>query len=66
MKELNLNMATLNGNEIIYRSGSAAPIELPEVILISGDINTISSFVTKRYNTALPDEHGFKKSILTR
>jgi hypothetical protein len=61
MKELNLNMATLNGNEIIYRSGSAAPIELPEVILISGDINTISSFVTKRYNTALPDEHGLQK-----
>lgn len=49
MQKLELNLMELNGNEIIYRSGSAAPIELPEEIEISGDINTISSFINKRY-----------------
>jgi hypothetical protein len=56
MKELNLNVATLNGQEIVYRSGSAAPIELPEPIEIHGDINTISSFVNKRYASTSPIE----------
>lgn len=49
MKELNLNLATLDGNELVYRSGSAAPVEMPEIIKIEGDINTIKSFVEKRY-----------------
>lgn len=58
MKELNLNLATLNGNEIIYRSGTAAPVELPLGITIDGDINSISAFVSNRYKTSTPEGHG--------
>lgn len=60
MKELNLNLASLEGNEIIYRSGSAAPIELPEMIVIEGDINTISAFVKSRYQASTPEGHGLQ------
>lgn len=49
MQKLELNLAQIEGNEIIYRNGSAAPIEIPNVGIISGDINTISSFMSKRY-----------------
>jgi hypothetical protein len=50
MKELNFNIENMDGvKEIIYRPGSATPIELPEMDLIEGDINTIKSFLDKRY-----------------
>jgi hypothetical protein len=34
---------------ITIREGQAAPIELPDMDVIEGDINTISAFVKKRY-----------------
>lgn len=51
MQKMELNLPPdFKGNEIIYRTGSAAPIEqLPLMETIEGDINTVASFVKKRY-----------------
>lgn len=47
MKEISLNIEH-SGNELIIRQGEAAPIIQPETVEISGDINTISEYVSKR------------------
>jgi hypothetical protein len=49
MEKLEIHLPAIEGNEIVYRTGSAAPIELPDAIEIHGDINTIANFIGKRY-----------------
>jgi hypothetical protein len=50
MEKIELNVENIDGaKEIIYRRGDASPIELPEMNVIEGDINTIASFISKRY-----------------
>lgn len=47
---MELHLPKFEGNELIYRTGTAEPIEpLPVMERIEGDINTISSFIKKRY-----------------
>ncbi|MFT3704678.1 MAG: hypothetical protein QM802_20100 [Agriterribacter sp.] len=48
MEELQLSLPSFNGNEIIIREGAAVPHKDPEKMNISGDINTVTAFVTKR------------------
>lgn len=52
MQKIDLTLPQINGNEIIIREGSAVPVSLPEVITLSGDINTVATFVKKRYTSA--------------
>jgi hypothetical protein len=48
METLNLKVEQLSGNEIIIREGQALPPVEPKQISISGDIKTVSTFVSKR------------------
>ncbi|MBS1915697.1 MAG: hypothetical protein JST87_05430 [Bacteroidetes bacterium] len=50
MQNINLKIEQVNGNEIIIRDGKALELSLPEKINISGDINTVKTFLSKRYN----------------
>lgn len=48
MENLNLKLDSFTGNELVVRTGSALPLKEPNIIVISGDINTISSFINNR------------------
>jgi len=48
MEKLNITMEKLDGNELILRTGSAMPIEVPKKIKIAGDIKTVSEFIKNR------------------
>lgn len=48
MEKLNITMEKLDGNELIIRSGSALPLEIPKKIKIEGDIKTVSEFIKNR------------------
>lgn len=55
------------GGEIVYRTGSAAPIEqLPEMDIIEGDINTVASFVKKRYWNGSPSPEALGLQFIDR
>lgn len=56
MDNLTLKVDTASG-EIIFREGEALPQVAPEKIVISGDINTVATFVNKR-RIALPGMPG--------
>lgn len=48
METVNLKLESLTGNEIIIREGVALEQKEPQKIELSGDINTISSFLKNR------------------
>lgn len=48
METINLKIDQIEGNEIIIREGQALPPVAPKKIELSGDINTVSSFLAKR------------------
>lgn len=48
MENLHLKLESVNGNEIVFREGEALPPVAPKKIVISGDIKTVSSFLSKR------------------
>jgi hypothetical protein len=48
MENINLKLESINGNEITIREGTALPLVAPNKIAITGDIKTVSSFITKR------------------
>lgn len=48
MENINLKWESINGNEIIIREGQALPQREPVKINISGDIKTVSSFISGR------------------
>ena len=57
---MELHFPNYAGNDIVYRTGSATPIELPKMERIVGDINTLKSFVEKRYQISTPEGHGLQ------
>lgn len=61
METINLKLESINGNEIIIREGQALPAKEPVKNIISGDINSISSFISIRKNQKLIDE---KKALV--
>lgn len=50
MENLHLKVEQLQGDTIILREGQALPLREPIKINISGDINTVKSFIDKRKN----------------
>lgn len=50
MQNLNLKVESVSGinNELVIRTGAPLPVHEPVVINISGDINTVSSFLKNR------------------
>lgn len=48
MENIHLKLESINGNEIVFREGSALPQVAPNKINITGDIKTVSSFIEKR------------------
>lgn len=59
---MQLVLENFEGREIVTRTGNAAPIDpLPKMNQVKGDINTISTFVNKRYNQApTPEAQGLQ------
>lgn len=53
MDNFHLKIEQANGNEIIIREGEALPPVAPKKIMITGNINTVASFVAKRDKAAL-------------
>jgi hypothetical protein len=53
VENLHLKLDSLNGNEIIFREGSALPPVEPEKIAIVGDINTVATFIKKRKGASM-------------
>lgn len=60
MENLTLKVEPTNG-EIVFRDGSALPLREPVKINISGDINTVKSFINKRKVTAAPGKAGLQE-----
>lgn len=50
MKDLNVEIKTLNGNTLTVLQGNTLPLVPPENIVLAGDIKTVSNFLSVRVN----------------